>query len=37
MEGAWRQYKYAFVGVAEELCGITYENGGTPIHKNQGS
>ena len=23
MEGEWRQYKDAFVGVAEELCGRT--------------
>ena len=23
MEGEWRQYKYAFVGVAGELCGRT--------------
>ena len=30
MEGEWRQYKYAFVGVAEELCGRTSLKGGTP-------
>ena len=23
VEGEWRQYEYAFVGVAEELCGRT--------------
>ena len=30
MEGERRQYKDAFVGVAEYLCGRTSGNGGTP-------
>ena len=29
MEGEWRQYKDAFVGVAEELFGRTSGKGGT--------
>ena len=29
VEGEWRQYKDAFVGVAEELCGRTSVKGGT--------
>ena len=36
MEGEWRQYKDAFVGVAEELCGRTSGKGGTPRSRNQG-
>ena len=28
VEGEWRQYKDAFVGVAEELCGRTSGGGG---------
>ena len=35
MEGAWRQYKDAFVGVAEELCGRTSGKGGTSRIRNQ--
>ena len=34
--GEWRQYKDAFVGVAEELCGRTSGKGGTPRSRNQG-
>ena len=34
--GEWRQYKDAFVGVAEELCGRTSRKGGTPRSRNQG-
>ena len=36
VEGEWRQYKDAFVEVAEELCGITSGKGGTPRSRNQG-
>ena len=36
MEGEWRQYKDAFVGVAEELCGRMSGKGGTPRSRNQG-
>ena len=36
IEGEWRQYKDAFVRVAEELCGRTSEKGGTPSSRNQG-
>ena len=36
VEGECRQYKDAFVGVAEELCGRTSGKGGTPISRNQG-
>ena len=36
MEGEWIQYKDAFVGVAEELCGRTSGKGGTPRSRNQG-
>ena len=36
VEGEWRQYKDAFVGVAEELCGRTSGKGGTPRSRNQG-
>ncbi|MEE9445618.1 MAG: hypothetical protein V3V19_08125 [Cocleimonas sp.] len=36
LEGKWRQYKDAFVGVAEELCGRTSGKGGTPRSRNQG-
>ena len=36
VEGEWRQYKDAFVGVAEELCGRTLGKGGTPRSRNQG-
>ena len=36
MEGEWRQYKDAFVGVAEELCGRTSEKGDTPRSRSQG-
>ena len=32
----WRQYKDAFVGVAQELRGRTSEKGGTPRTRNQG-
>ena len=35
VEGEWRQYKDAFVGVAEELCGRTPWQVGTPICRNQ--
>ena len=37
-DGEWRQYKDAFVGVAEELCGRTSGGGGggTPRSRNQG-
>ena len=31
-----REYKDAFVGVAEELCGRTSGKGGTPRSRNQG-
>ena len=34
--GEWRQYKDAFVGVAEELCGRTSGKGSTPRSRNQG-
>ena len=34
MEGEWRQYKHAFVGVAEELCDRMWGKGGTS--RNQG-
>ena len=36
VEGEWRQYKDAFIGVAEELCGRTSGKGGTPRRRNQG-
>ena len=36
VEGEWRQYKDAFVGVVEELCGRTSGKGGTPRSRNQG-
>ena len=36
VEGEWMQYKDAFVGVAEELCGRTSGKGGTPRNRNQG-
>ena len=36
VEGEWRQYKDAFVGVAEGLCGRTSGKGGTPRSINQG-
>ena len=37
LEGEWRQYKDAFVGVAEEeLCGRMSGKGGTPRSRNQG-
>ena len=36
LEGEWRRYKDAFVGVAEELCGRTSGKGGTPRSRNQG-
>ena len=36
LEGEWRQYNDAFVGVAEELCGRTSGKGGTPRSRNQG-
>ena len=36
VEGEWRQYKYAFVGVAEELCGTTSGKVGTSRSRNQG-
>ena len=36
VEGEWRQYKDAFVGMAEELCGRTSGKGGTPRIRNQG-
>ena len=36
VEGEWRKYKDAFVGVAEELCGRTSGKGGTPRSRNQG-
>ena len=36
VEGEWRQYKDAFVGVAEELCGRTSGKRGTPRSRNQG-
>ena len=36
VEGEWRQYKDAFVEVAEELCGRTSGKGGTPRSRNQG-
>ena len=32
-EGEWRQYKDAFVGVADELCGRTSGKGVTPRSK----
>ena len=35
VEGDWRQYKDAFVVVAEELCGRTSGKGGTPRSRNQ--
>ena len=35
VEGEWRQYKDAFVEVAE-LCGRTSGKGGTPRSRNQG-
>ena len=35
MEGDRRQYKDAFVGVAEELYGRTSGKGGTPRSRNQ--
>ena len=36
VEGEWRQYKDALVGVAEELCGRTSGKGGTPRSINRG-
>ena len=36
VKGERRQYKDAFVGVAEELCGRTSGKGGTPRSRNQG-
>ena len=36
VEGEWSQYKDAFVGVAEELCGRTSGEGGSPRSRNQG-
>ena len=36
VEGGWRQYNDAFIGVAQELCGRTSGKGGTPRSKNQG-
>ena len=36
VEGEWRTYKDAFIGVAEELCGRTSGKGGTPRSRNQG-
>ena len=36
VEGEWRQYTDAFVGVAEELCGRTSGKGGTPRSRIQG-
>ena len=36
VEGEWKQYKDAFVEVAEELCGRTSGKGGTPRSRNQG-
>ena len=36
VEGEWRQYKNAFVGVAKELCGKTSGEGDTPRSRNQG-
>ena len=36
VEGEWRQYKDAFVGVAEELCGRRSRKGGTLGSRNQG-
>ena len=36
VEGERRQYKDAFIGVAEELCGRTSGKGGTPRSRNQG-
>ena len=36
MECEWRQYKDAFVGVAEELCSSTSGKGGTTRIRNQG-
>ena len=36
VEGEWRQYKDAFVEVAEELCRRTSGKGGTPRSRNQG-
>ena len=35
MEGEWRQYKDAFIGVAEELCDRMSGKGGTPRCRNQ--
>ena len=36
VEGEWRQYNDAFVGVADELCGRTSGKGGTPRRRNKG-
>ena len=36
VDGEWRQYRDAFVVVAEELCGRTSVKGGTPRSRNQG-
>ena len=36
VEGEWRKYKDAFIGMAEELCGRTSGIGGTPRSRNQG-
>ena len=35
VEVEWRQYKDAFVGMAEELCGRTSGKRGTPRSRNQ--
>ena len=35
VECEWKQYKNAFVGVAEELCGRTSGKGCTPRSRNQ--
>ena len=36
VDGEWMQYKDAFVGVAEKLCGRTSGKGGTSRIRNQG-
>ncbi len=36
VEGEWRQYNDAFVGVAEELCGSMSGKGVTTRSRNQG-
>ena len=35
VDGEWRQYKDAFVGVAEKLCGRMSGKGDTPRNRNQ--